>query len=156
MMGEEGLIVNKLNCFFVLMFMSFSVAAEVITLVPSGNMDMNLAVRNAVVAECDEVMQGQTNQPNQGNIGAFQIDLSKIDQNVRDAIARREPEFEVNGQRFVPVMGPQQDEAPKPRLNLMEGDNGFLALSPTGLKFQVGNVSGKVDGKRIKFTVPIR
>lgn len=149
MMRGEGSFVNKLNCFFIFLCISFSAAAEeqrVLTLVPANRMDFNAIVREAPNADCQD--------QNQAPIGAFRVDVNRLDETMRNRVAQPDTEFEVNGQRFVPLMRPL-NERKGPEIDFIDNDSGYLALTTSGLKFQVHKLSGKVDGKRIRFSIPL-
>lgn len=133
--------------------MSFSAFAEklpeVVTLVPARQMDFNSITQEAPNVDCED-------QEKQAIPGTIQLDLSRLDLSIRNAVYNRDHEIEVNGERYIQLEEPGGGSGSKPRLNIMENDDGYVALAPTGVKFQLHNIKGSFSGKKLKFSIPLQ
>lgn len=153
MMGGSRCLVNKLKLFLILGLYSLAAVAEepkFLVLVPKDSLDMNRAMSGAGTVDCDDP-HGQPHSP------AVAIDLSRLRANMDKAMGPQleSGEWEVNGRTYVPLQEPRGEKMSRPQVNLMESDEGYIALSARGrVEFRINDLKGSFDGKKVKFKVP--
>lgn len=143
---------NKLKLFLILALYSLAAFADepsFLVLVPKDALDVNRVISGAGSVDCDDPR-------NEFDAPTIALDLRRLRINMDSAIAAQpDGEWEVNGQRYVPLNEPAGGEKTRPQVNLMESDEGYVALSARGrVEFKVNSLKGSFDGKRVKFKVP--
>jgi len=142
--------VNKLKLFLILTLYSLAAFAEeprILILVPTGSLDPNSPVSTAGRADCDDI-RSEFEAP------AVALDLRRLN-GYMDNVITPDSEWEINGQRYVPLTEPERGEKMRPQVNLMESEDGYVALSARGrVEFRIDSLKGSFDGKKIKFKVP--
>lgn len=145
---------NRLKLFLILTLYSLAAFADpmppdTLILVPKESLDMNSTVSRAGAVDCDDIRQ-EFDSP------AVAIDLRRLRANMDNAMGPNpDGEWEVNGRAYVPMREPQGEDKVRPQVNLMESDEGYIALSARGrVEFKVNSLKGSFDGKRVKFKVP--
>ena len=143
---------NKLKLFLILALYSLAAVAEgprILVLVPKDALDMNRAMSGAGTADCDDP-HSQPQAP------AVALDLTRLRASMDKSMGPNlDGEWEVNGRAYVPLREPQGEKMSRPQVNLMESEDGYIALSARGrVEFRMNSLKGSFDGKKVKVRVP--
>ena len=144
---------NKLKLFLILGLYSLAAVADdprFLVLVPKDRLDMNRAMSGAGTVDCDDP-RAEAPAP------TVAIDLSRLRANMDKAMGPNleNGEWEVNGRAYVPLQEPRGEKMSRPQVNLMESDEGYIALSARGrVEFRINDLKGSFDGKKFKVKVP--